>query len=303
MKKFQIGVVMVVLFLMQYKTFIVGAEETLGNVLIPGNKIVLKNGMDLSGKSICRFEPKSSNMIAVNINFDGCAFSGTQELFDISFYNCSFRKARIHNLITLPVFGDNNDFTDADILDIGQIYMTRKQLESTFSFKQKFLTGIYFSGSDLSGIDFSGFTLRKMGFGGATITNCTFTDAVIEECTLGNEKSRITLEQLQSTRNFKDGHLINMRLNIEWPEELADFSGMNLTGCFFGPNVNRTLGTENQAKVNLTDSVITNCDFRKFKGITLENIKSTWNYKHNRMEGIQLPEEIQKALDAEKDEQ
>ena len=292
MKNFRIYVTIFALLLTQYNTFVASAEDTLGNVLIPGNKIVLKNGMDISGKNICRFEPKSSNMIAVNINFDECIFEGTQELGDISFYNCSFRKARLHHLSSLPVYGDNNDLTDADILDIGHIYMTRKQLESTFSFKQKFLSGLHFSGSDLSGIDFSGFTLIKMGFGGASITNCTFTDAVIEECTLGNEKSRITLEQLQSTRNYKDGHLINLRLNIEWPEELADFSRMNLTGCIFDPS--------NNCHLDLTDSVISNCDLRQLKGITLENIKSTWNYKHNRMKGIKLPDEIQKALDAEK---
>ncbi len=38
----------------------------------------------------------------------------------------------------------------------------------------------------------------------------------------------------------------------------------------------------------------------KAYGLTLDQIKSTWNYKHNRMEGIVLPERIAKALAAEK---
>ena len=50
-------------------------------------------------------------------------------------------------------------------------------------------------------------------------------------------------------------------------------------------------------KIDLTDSVISGCTLN---GVTLENVKSTWNYKNNRMEGITLPSDIQKALDAEK---
>ena len=61
-----------------------------------------------------------------------------------------------------------------------------------------------------------------------------------------------------------------------------------------------SVNTENG--LDITDSVITDCDFTDFKGLTLENVKSTWNYKHGRMEGIKLPEEIQKALDAEKEQ-
>jgi len=34
-------------------------------------------------------------------------------------------------------------------------------------------------------------------------------------------------------------------------------------------------------------------------GLTLDQIKSTWNYKHGRMAGIQLPEELAKALEKE----
>ena len=53
------------------------------------------------------------------------------------------------------------------------------------------------------------------------------------------------------------------------------------------------------------DAVISNVDFgsRDFacKGLTLEQIKSTWNYKNGRMTEIVLPEEIADALQKEKE--
>jgi len=35
------------------------------------------------------------------------------------------------------------------------------------------------------------------------------------------------------------------------------------------------------------------------KNLTLAQIKSTWNYKHGRMEGVELPDELADALKAE----
>ena len=51
--------------------------------------------------------------------------------------------------------------------------------------------------------------------------------------------------------------------------------------------------------------MITNCDFANYhvcgnKGLTTEQIKSTWNYKHGHMEGIILPKDIADALQQEK---
>jgi O-phosphoseryl-tRNA(Cys) synthetase len=52
---------------------------------------------------------------------------------------------------------------------------------------------------------------------------------------------------------------------------------------------------------NFTDAIISGCIFtNNVKNLTVEQIKSTWNYKVGRMDGIKLPPDIQKALDAEK---
>ena len=104
----------------------------------------------------------------------------------------------------------------------------------------------------------------------------------------------IKIEQLLSTADFKKGVVINVRVDrLVWPDHVVDLSNMVFVGCVFG------LG-DKPAQMDITDSVISNCFLRDLNGLTLENVKSTWNYKHGRMEGIVLPAEIQKALDAEK---
>jgi hypothetical protein len=52
--------------------------------------------------------------------------------------------------------------------------------------------------------------------------------------------------------------------------------------------------------VNFTNAVVTDCVLGEYTNLTLEQIKSTWNYKNNRMTGIVLPPEIQKKLGAKK---
>ena len=69
-----------------------------------------------------------------------------------------------------------------------------------------------------------------------------------------------------------------------------DLSSANLKGCSFGSETDFT-------EVNITDAVITQCDFFK-SNVTLEQIKSTFNYKIDWMYGIRLPKELQDTLDA-----
>jgi uncharacterized protein YjbI with pentapeptide repeats len=158
--------------------------------------------------------------------------------------------------------------------------------------------------------------------------HCDFTDAIIENTSLTSPPLGITFEQLKSTKSYKDGRLLNIGLYLTCLDGQVDFSNMNLTGCYSckGGTYNHCKiddlntfilkynslkrtgqisprGQSDQCVINITDSVITDCNFRDFKGITFENVKSTWNYKHGRMEGIKLPEEIQKLLDAEKEKQ
>lgn len=74
----------------------------------------------------------------------------------------------------------------------------------------------------------------------------------------------------------------------------CDLSGMNLSGCRFS---HCRFG-----RANLDDVVITDALFVSDKSIhepdrlTVEQLKSTWNYKHGRMVGIRLPDELAALL-------
>ena len=53
---------------------------------------------------------------------------------------------------------------------------------------------------------------------------------------------------------------------------------------------------------DFTDAVITDADFHGCLDTppTVEQIKSTWNYKHGRMAGVLLAEQLQAALQVDK---
>ncbi len=204
-----------------------------------------------------------------------------------------FRKANLED--TTLVYGDFRgcDFTDARIDHIKMVgcRMTFEQLASTKNFKDRRLCYMNISTilegeADFSGIDLTGTQL--------SIDGCpqpSFKDAIISECTL---VAILGKEALYTTRNYQRGDL--SRISFQHIDMSAwDFSQQNLTGCrFWGCTL---------TDANFEDAVITNVYFRhgspKPTGLTVDQIKSTWNYKHNRMEGITLPDHIAKALQQE----
>jgi uncharacterized protein YjbI with pentapeptide repeats len=114
------------------------------------------------------------------------------------------------------------------------------------------------------------------------------TDAVIDHTTITN----VTKEQLYSTRSYKEGNLA--ALYVPWVRDAPtpfvefDFSGQNLTGCvLWGPFTGAVF----------TDAVITGADLNhNWHGLTADQIRSTWNYKHDRMDGVRIPDELRIEL-------
>ena len=146
--------------------------------------------------------------------------------------------------------------------DLGFSYMDL----STWNFAKADLRGVRFCEVNLAGVDFSGADIREAHFW-----------------------KSISRDQILATKSYQAGCLVGVALTRLDLSNL-DFSGKNLTGARF-------------VRCNLTgadfgDAVITDADFSDTgkKGPTLQQIKSTWNYKHGRMEGIQLPEAVAKAL-------
>jgi uncharacterized protein YjbI with pentapeptide repeats len=188
------------------------------------------------------------------------------------------------------------DFTDARIdgIDVLVSTITFDQLASTDNLKNKrslrgarFST-IPFTGKwDLSGMDLTG--TREFPSFSFKNDDIDFSDAVITQCMFGGT---ITKAQLRCTRSFKEGDLRCIKFyQIDFSR--FDFSGVNLTGSeFYGCGF---------SDARFDDAVINNVHFAEDQpsgsaGITVPQIKSTWNYRHGHMQGIRLPDNVAKAL-------
>ncbi len=188
------------------------------------------------------------------------------------------------------------DFTDARVFRafFGNGSITFEQLASTRDFKQRGLCiRLNLSGPiDLPLSDKWDFS--RINLKGSDLSwpprNAEFTDAKIEGCTI---RRGLTRTQLYSTASYKHGTLAGLRL--VWSSlSGCDLSGVNLTDCMFSHC--------KFADTIFEDAVITGVRFvsdqriNKADQLTGEQIKSTWNYKHGRMAGITLPDEVARAL-------
>jgi uncharacterized protein YjbI with pentapeptide repeats len=291
---------------------------------------MLKDGLDLSEKNLFHIaltRNVSDPRTLRNINFSGAKFSHVY-LEDFNFINSNFSGARFAN-VYIPGSTTGSNFQDAWFRD-SAIPLDREQLLSTASYKAKRLVGVSIGGAaDGDVVSFAGFDLRRATIGGY-LAGFDFTDAIIEGAVIGPRPSYtasgyptpshilragLRVEQLLLTKDFKRGVVKGVTFSPIYPDHVVDFSNMVFVDCVFGGS----------GQIDLTNSVISGCDFRFFGytwgdldirniwagrlipygsgGITVDNIKSTWNYKHGRMEGIILPHAIQAALDAEKEKQ
>lgn len=185
---------------------------------------------------------------------------------------------------------------------------------SGWDFSELNLRGSTFAHVDLTGANLRRANLREVTFIMCKCDEADFSNAdlrgavhlpirsVLDDADIrGATVGRITSERLRSTASYKMGDLSGITFT-------TDLSGMDLSrqllaGCVFLTSA--LTGTD------FTDAVISGCEFRMFKPEdvpSVEQIKSTWNYKHDRMEGIKmtvlegltLPEEFPAVLKNEK---
>ncbi len=265
--------------------------------------VQVENGGDLSGCNLTVAKINFSSKIIKDVHFNNSDLRGAN-LEETDFVRCWFTGANLTNARTRDSTFNGCDFTDAVINGISVMEITPLQLKQTSNYKHKVLNGaeIYLKeqndlsqGQDLikhkreNGLSFSGFDLsdseiywwgdeeewRKISFENATINgSCIYP---------------MSYEQLASTIDFR-----TKRINGKFSEinfENVDFSHFNLTNTdFFGCNFRNA---------NFTDAVITGCFLLSSQGLTIDQIKSTWNYKSGNMQGIELPREIKYILDKE----
>ncbi len=221
------------------------------------------------------------------------------EAVRLDFRGADLRKATIQ--------GDCSkcDFTDARIYRVffGNGSITFDQLASTSDFKRGSLRVRLAIDRKTTARSPGKWDFSRINLKGSHLyyppPNANFTDTKINDCTIRGciTKMGLTKPQLYSTASYKQGNLTELRL--KWSDlSGCDLSGMNLTGCGF---YHCKLGG-----ANFDDAVITRASFladsrtAESDRVKIDQIKSTWNYKHNRMEGIKLPEEIAAALEMER---
>jgi uncharacterized protein YjbI with pentapeptide repeats len=271
-----------------------------------GEKLIITDNANLSGKDLSNIDPIYQNMEEDtdtrlrNVNFTGTNLSSAT--LNAICENCSFREADMRGFNVGSYFFKNCDFTDAQISQFGKpTFIGRivsNQIRQTYSYKRRQLAHVEATIDAQNDIhDFSDFDLRysKLIFTNGKFTpnegsnsiEYKFDRANIE----GAHLTQISKEQLYSTQDYKFGSVNNVTFRYSEFSD-ANFNLINFTSCrFINSNLDRA---------NFTNTVISDCDFTNAKNLTLDQVKSTWNYKNNHMTGIKLPAEIQKQLDAEK---
>ena len=155
-----------------------------------------------------------------------------------------------------------------------------------------------FTDMDLSDVVFAPLSMKNANFTNANIEGICFQEKGGVKYNPPPEKPIIRpvpfcKEQLESTASYKERRLVNITFSDACEINGIDLSGCDLSGSIFFTDVR---------DINFTDAIITNCVFggryqyHLNSAPTVEQIKSTWNYKHGKMEGISLPENLRKDL-------
>ncbi len=293
-------------------------------VQIKDKWVPIQDGSDVSGVSMARrfFIDNDEEITYTDVNFSGCNLEGTYWQGFIYLRHCNFSKANLK--YSREISDPKGDFTDAEI-EGAEIYLSEKQLVSTASYQRKNLAWtslhqpvhqVSFAGfllrntlltvdevCDLTDADIRGSADRRLQTGWGSYGDTWEVPCVIPVTTRirfylssqrmnqGEQKLKATefpWRMIQSTKSYQEGTLEGFTFdeNVDW--STIDVSGLNLTNAVLGGN------WEN---AQFEDAVITGADCR---GLTLEQIKQTWNYKYGHMEGVTVSEEVQAALEAEK---
>ncbi|MGN1065275.1 MAG: pentapeptide repeat-containing protein [Thermoguttaceae bacterium] len=165
---------------------------------------------------------------------------------------------------------------------------TAEQLYETINYQEHDLR---FMQIDLRDVNLSGTTLEfgyvavypETVLEGAVIRNATFKASGDAASDAG-----ITNAILYTTKSYRDHNLSGVTFECNLTG--CDLSTQNLSAARFQ--------TSDVSGADFTDAVVTRCDFSGAKGLTREQIESTWNYKMGNMAGIKLPKELEEELAA-----
>lgn len=295
------------------------------HVLADGKLIELEDGMDLSGKLI-EGSFADYRKIYHNINFSKCHFKNVH-IYGVAFINTTFRDAVFEGRCQLNIVGKNIDFKDVNFLPIDiprnaavdylddkyydrYLHESRRKaffiivhdytdedlLSQTIPYKLKHMDTISFSCENTKEKDYSNFWFINNGYAPHNPKSC-YKDAWFKD----NNMSYLTKEQFISTKNYQERVFVgikfsNFNMSSSNPIIITFLENLDLSTAIF---VNCTFGSS-MVDTNIQDAVFSNCIFCTQTNLTIEQIKSTWNYKNNRMDLVKLPPDLQKYFDEEK---
>ena len=234
-------------------------------------------------------------------NFDNTLFryinTSYQDICHTSFKNCIFQNGFFYTNTT-------NDYTNAYFAPNFQVQrLSPESFMQTRNYTKKVIL-FNLRESEFNNFDFSDFTISsyfRVGTEGAKFHNTWFKNAKIPKY--------LTQEQIKQTKNYQTGvfHGISfwehepymlkfMREQNKWiPERQQIFQNLDISGMTF--SFCELYGSF--SGTNMTDTVFTESDLSTVEDLTLEQVKSTWNYKAGRMSLCKWPEYIEKALEEE----
>ena len=209
--------------------------------------------------------------------------------------DCSFHGARIYKC-HLDAITIRCDFTDAWFENF-RLNLSQEELVQTMNFKKRQFRGTL-EYTTLKNLDLSDFEFSNGDFSTLDVSGSCMKNAIFRNCTV----PKMTEEQWKQTWNYEKGDFRQISLPRNGGK-----NNLNLARTVWGG----TSDDENHRKqipvlqfgpdVNLTDAVFIDCDLSESQNLTLEQVKSTWNYKNGRMSLSKWPEEILKELDEEKE--
>ena len=235
-------------------------------------------------ESTANFKNRDLSDLELEGELEGCDFSS----FDLS--NTKLATYRPE----CSVKGCN--FTNANISGCELQNLTKEQLVSTKSFKERNLYGVLFYGCDFTGVDFTGFDLGHF-------SHCDLTDAKFDNASFagtgsnsrrtfycGFERCVLSAEQFYSTRNYKSKRFTA-------PPERIKLSKMNLDNWRFD---NLDLRGSNFHLCSLKGATFDNARGGSFRAseLSVEQLKTMWNYKNKMLneEGFYISDELRQKL-------
>ena len=243
----------------------------------------LENGANVSGLAIKHSIGRHYETLE-DVDFSFCRFDQV-DIGEIVIKNSSFRNAVFNRCFIIRSIEDC-DLTDAVFRDCEQIEIDGKSFVQTQNYKSRRLEGMRLYGGDYTNIDFSNFYMERTAIIPKKCDGICFKNTFFGEGCIIAYYGNSAQSLLQETINYQQKFWFSMTFRSNLAQNV-DFSGMTFAHCRF----------DNVRGSNFTDAKFFGCFISST--LTLEQVKSTWNYKTGNMHLSKWPKHIEKALEEE----